>query len=104
MDALNYIDGRPAAAEGGEWLENVEPATGQVYGRVAGSDGRDVQRAIDAAARAFPAWSRTPAAQRSRVLRQIARLIERDQERLARAESIDTGKPLALAGQPAIPR
>src|SRR5207237_647639 len=46
----------------------------------------------------------TPVAQRSRLLRALARLIERDQDRLARAESIDTGKPLSLAASVDIPR
>jgi aminomuconate-semialdehyde/2-hydroxymuconate-6-semialdehyde dehydrogenase len=104
MDALNYIDGKPAAAADGEWLDNVEPATGRAYGRVASSGSRDVERAVAAASRAFAPWSATPAARRSRVLRQIARLIERDQEALARAESIDSGKPISLAAQLDIPR
>ena len=50
------------------------------------------------------AWSGTPAAERSRILLRIADLIERDLEKFARAESIDTGKPLALARSLDIPR
>ena len=57
-----------------------------------------------AAERAFPEWSRTPAAERSRILLRIADLIERDLEKLARAESVDTGKPLSLARSLDIPR
>ncbi len=104
MDALNFIDGEHAAAAGGEWLDNFEPATGQPHGKVASSDERDVQRALDAARRAFPAWAATPALERSRLLRAIARLIERDKDALARAESLDSGKPLALAASVDIPR
>jgi aminomuconate-semialdehyde/2-hydroxymuconate-6-semialdehyde dehydrogenase len=104
VDALNFIDGRQVPAEGGEWLENFEPATGAPYGRVASSDGRDVQAAVAAAQKAFPAWSSMPAQDRSRRLRAIARLIERDRDRLARAESIDSGKPLTLATDLEIPR
>ena len=102
MDALNFIEGKhlPAA----DWLDNFEPAAGAVYGRVASSDPADVERAVAAARRAFPAWSATPAAQRSRLLRALARLIERDRDRLARAESVDTGKPLSLATSLDIPR
>jgi aminomuconate-semialdehyde/2-hydroxymuconate-6-semialdehyde dehydrogenase len=102
MDALNYIDGKQVPAA--EWLENVEPATGAAYGRVASSDAGDVERAVAAASRAYPAWSTTPAVQRGRLLRRLARLIERDQERLARAEAIDTGKPITLAASLDIPR
>jgi len=104
MDALNYIDGQLAPAASGQWLDNPEPATGALQGRVADSDARDVDRAVAAASRAFPAWSSASAAMRSRFLRQLARLIERDLEKLARAESIDTGKPLSLARALDIPR
>ncbi|HKB75447.1 MAG TPA: aldehyde dehydrogenase [Myxococcales bacterium] len=102
MDALNYIDGKHVAAA--EWLENVDPAAGTPYGRVASSDAADVERAVAAARRAFPGWSATPVAQRSRLLRTVARLIERDKDRLARAEAIDGGKPIALAAGVEVPR
>ena len=104
MDALNFIDGRHVPAQGGEWIENYEPATGAPYGKVASSDARDVQAAVAAAQEAFPAWSSLPAQERSRKLRALARLIERDKDRLARAESIDAGKPITLASTLEIPR
>ena len=68
------------------------------------SDGRDVELAVAAAEKAFADWSRTAAAERSRILLRIADLIERDLEKFARAESIDTGKPLSLARSLDIPR
>ena len=104
QDVLNFIDGRHAPAACGEWLDDVDPATGETYARVASSDGRDVDRAVAAAVRAFPAWAATPAAERSKLLRRLARLIERDLEKLARAESIDSGKPLSAARTVDIPR
>ncbi|OLE68036.1 MAG: 2-hydroxymuconic semialdehyde dehydrogenase, partial [Bacteroidetes bacterium 13_1_20CM_4_60_6] len=82
----------------------IEPATGKPYSLVPDSDARDVEMAVAAAEQAFPAWSKTPAADRSRILLRIADLIERDLEKLARAESIDTGKPLSLARSLDIPR
>ncbi len=100
----NFIDGQFVEPMGGKYLDNIEPATGQPYSQVADSDARDVERAIAAAEKAFPAWSKTPAAERSRLLLRIADLIERDLEKLARAESIDTGKPLSLARSLDIPR
>jgi len=102
VDALNYIDGKHVAAA--EWLDNVDPAAGARYGRVASSDAADVERAVMAARRAFPAWSATPVARRSRLLRAVARLIERDHEQLARAEAVDGGKPIALASSVDVPR
>jgi aminomuconate-semialdehyde/2-hydroxymuconate-6-semialdehyde dehydrogenase len=100
----NFIEGQFVAPIGGKYLDNIEPATGKPYSRVADSDARDVDLAVTATEKAFPDWSRTPAAERSRFLLRIADLIERDLEKLARAESIDTGKPLSLARTLDIPR
>jgi aminomuconate-semialdehyde/2-hydroxymuconate-6-semialdehyde dehydrogenase len=101
-EILNYIDGTHVPAA--EWLDDVDPATGEVHARVASSDARDVDAAVAAAVRAFPEWSATPAQQRSKVMRRIARLIERDLDKLARAETIDTGKPLQASRTLDIPR
>lgn len=104
MIVQNYIDGRLVPAASNATLDNIEPATGQVYSRLPDSDGTDVQAAVEAAERAFPAWSRTPAAERSRVLLRIADMIDADVEKFALAESTDTGKPLSLARTLDIPR
>jgi aminomuconate-semialdehyde/2-hydroxymuconate-6-semialdehyde dehydrogenase len=100
----NYIAGRHVEPAGGDYLDKVEPATGRVIARVADSDGRDVDAAVDAASKAFPAWSRTPAAERSKLLLAIADRIDANLDRLAEAESADTGKPLRLAKAVDIPR
>jgi aminomuconate-semialdehyde/2-hydroxymuconate-6-semialdehyde dehydrogenase len=100
----NFIDGQFVEPCGSGYLDNIEPATGQVYSQVADSDDRDVELAVMAAERAFPSWSVTPVSERSRLLLRVADLIERDLEKLARAESIDTGKPLSLARSLDIPR
>src|SRR5437868_4679378 len=100
----NFIDGKFAEPVGGRYLDNIEPATGKPYSQVADSDTRDVELAVAAAEKAFPEWSQRPAAERSKILLHIADLIERDLEKLARAESIDTGKPLSLARSLDIPR
>jgi aminomuconate-semialdehyde/2-hydroxymuconate-6-semialdehyde dehydrogenase len=100
----NFIDGQFVKPIGGKYLDNIEPATGKSYSKVADSDTRDVELAIAAAEKAFPEWSRMPSAERSKILLRIADLIERDLEKLARAESVDTGKPLSLARTLDIPR
>src|SRR6202163_1332834 len=100
----NFIDGQFVEPVGGKYLDNIEPATGQPYSQVADSNGRDVDLAVAAAEKAFVGWSKTPAAERSSILLRIADLIERDLEKFARAESIDTGKPLSLARGLDIPR
>src|SRR5437762_9161051 len=100
----NFIDGQFVEPVGGKYLDNIEPATGKSYSQVADSDSRDVDLAVAAAEKAFVDWSCTPAAERSKILLRIADLIERDLEKFARAESIDTGKPLSLARGLDIPR
>ncbi len=100
----NYIDGALAAPISGQYLDVVEPATGGTCARAPDSDSRDVGKAVAAAARAFPAWSVTPAAERSRMLLRIADQIDEQHDALARAESADTGKPVSLAATLDIPR
>jgi aminomuconate-semialdehyde/2-hydroxymuconate-6-semialdehyde dehydrogenase len=100
----NFIDGQFIEPTGGRYLDNIEPATGKPYSQVADSDARDVDLAVTAAEKAFVQWSKQPAAERSKVLLRIADLIERDLEKFARAESIDTGKPISLARSLDIPR
>ncbi|MCC6661222.1 MAG: aldehyde dehydrogenase [Phycisphaerales bacterium] len=105
MDMLaNFINGRTVPPVGGSYLDNIEPATGRVYARVPDSTAGDVNAAVAAARAAFPAWSTLPAAERSRLLLRLADLIDANLDRLARAESIDTGKPIALARSLDIPR
>ena len=100
----NFINGKFVEPVRGKYLDNSEPATGKPYSQVADSDAQDVDLAVAAAEKAFVDWSTKPAAGRSTILLRIADLIERDLEKLARAESIDTGKPLSLARSLDIPR
>jgi aminomuconate-semialdehyde/2-hydroxymuconate-6-semialdehyde dehydrogenase len=104
LQIKNFIGGEFAKPVGGKYLDNIEPATGKPYSQVADSDARDVDLAVAAAEKAFVDWSKKPTAERSRILLRIADLIERDLEKFARAESIDTGKPISLARSLDIPR
>jgi aminomuconate-semialdehyde/2-hydroxymuconate-6-semialdehyde dehydrogenase len=101
---LNDIDGEEVGPAAGRFLEDVEPATGKAYAQVPDSDEQDVEAAVGAARRAFPAWAGTPAEERCRLLLAIADRIVARSEDLARAESIDAGKPIALARSLDIPR
>src|ERR1700757_4742513 len=100
----NFIDGQFVEPVAGRYLDNIEPATGKPYSQVADSDAHDVDLAVAAAEKAFRDWSKKTAVERSSFLLRIADLIERDLERFARAESIDTGKPISLARTLDIPR
>jgi aminomuconate-semialdehyde/2-hydroxymuconate-6-semialdehyde dehydrogenase len=105
MDTIrNFIAGELTAPVSGAYLDNYNPATGAVYSRTPDSDERDVARAVAAAWKAFPAWSRTPAEARCDALMRVAEQIERNLEKLAVAESVDNGKPLTLARSVDIPR
>lgn len=100
----NFIDGKFQPPRSGRYLDNFEPATGQVYSQVPDSGEPDVDAAVAAAKQAFPAWSRMPTAERSRILLRVADLIENDLEALARAETVDNGKPISIARSLDIPR
>jgi aminomuconate-semialdehyde/2-hydroxymuconate-6-semialdehyde dehydrogenase len=101
---LNYINGEMVPAVGGAWLDDHAPATGQVHAVIADSDERDVQRAVDAAQAALPGWQALGTEGRSALMMRVADLMQRDLEALALAESVDNGKPIALARRMDIPR
>ncbi|MEK9651625.1 MAG: aldehyde dehydrogenase [Poseidonia sp.] len=94
---LNYINGtfRPAAS--GLTLETVNPATGQVITTVPRSAAQDVADATHAAKAAASAWGATTMEERIEWLERIADALEAEAETVAQLESLDTGKPIALA-------
>ena len=100
----NYIGGELVQPASGEYLDNFNPAIGEVYSLIPDSDDRDVHLAVRAAQAAFPAWSKTTAEQRFEVLMRLVSFIERDAEELALAECVDNGKPISLARTMDIPR
>ena len=100
----HYIDGTLAEPASGRYIDNMDPSTGQCYSKIPAGDKADVQAAVEAAERAFPDWSKMPAAERSRILVRLADLVHEHRDMLAEAECIDNGKPLALAAQMDIPR
>ena len=104
LQIRNFIDGKFVDPKNGKYLDNIEPATGKAFSQVPDSGKEDVDLAVAAAEKAFADWSKKPASERSTILLRIADLIERDLEKFARAESIDTGKPITLARSLDIPR
>lgn len=85
-------------------MDDLAPATGQPCAEVAAGDAADVGAAVDAAMRAQAGWGSTPISERARLLRAMADGIEARGEELARIESEDCGKPIALARRMDIPR
>lgn len=100
----NYINGQRIAPLTGAYLDNINPATGDVFAQVPDSDATDIEAAVDAAAQAFPIWSKTPADERARIMLRMADILESRLDEFARAECDDNGKPLSLARTVDIPR
>lgn len=100
----NYIGGNLIAPLNGKFIDNINPATGEVVGQIPDSNEKDVVAAVHAAQNAFPAWSVLPVEQRFKILNRIAELIDENLDILALAETNDNGKPLWLAKEVDIPR
>ena len=101
---LNYINGEFIESVEKGWINNVDPSIGKVYSLIPDSEDKDVEQAVQAAELAFDNWSNSSIDFRSKVLTNIAKLILKNIDELARAESIDNGKPLSLAKKIDIPR
>nr|WP_222623057.1 aldehyde dehydrogenase family protein [Ramlibacter cellulosilyticus] len=99
-----FINGEFTDALSGETLPTLNPHDNSVIADVALAGREDVDRAVSAAQKAFPAWSRRPAAERGRILLKLADLIEANADELARLESLDTGHPLRDSRMLDVPR
>ena len=104
MNIKNYINGEFINPILGNYIDNYNPAIGEIYGQIPNSTKEDVEKAVEAAEKAFPKWSNTTLEERSRILLKIANLILQKLDFLAAVESKDNGKPLSLAKQIDIPR
>lgn len=91
------IGGERVRPAGDEYLDIVDPATGDTFAAVAVADDSDVDRAVRAATAAFPAWRDTDPAVRGRTLNRIAESIRDHADDLAAVESRDQGKPISQA-------
>jgi aldehyde dehydrogenase len=90
----HYINGEWVAPSGGEYFDNISPIDGKVFTQAARGNAKDIDKAIDAAHKAFETWGKTAAAFRSNLLLKIAGVIEENLEYLAVVETIDNGKAL----------
>ena len=104
QNLTHWIDGEARPAANGRWLEVFDPASGQICAQVAAGDQQDVELAVAAAERAFPAWSALRNSERAAWLERLAAALESRIDAFARAESLDGGKPFALARDIEIPR
>jgi aldehyde dehydrogenase (NAD+) len=93
---MNLIDGKPADSLSGARIDVVSPSDGKVFASIPASGAADVDRAVQAARRAFATgpWGRMPAVERGRCLTRLLHLVEKHGDELAALESRDTGKPV----------
>ncbi len=93
----NYIGGNFIGPLSGNFIDNINPATGKVYGQIPDSDKKDIEVAVIAANKAFENWRSMDAEQRFTILNRIASLIDEHANLFAHAETNDNGKPLWLS-------
>ncbi len=90
-----FIDGQWVDAESGKTFTTPNPATGQTLAEVAEADKADIDKAVQAARRAYEGkWSKMSARDRGRLLYKLAQLIEENSKELAALETADNGKPI----------
>src|ERR671925_201549 len=93
----NFIGGEWVDAAEGGTAEIVNPATGETIAEVPEGTQADVDRAVEAAKKAWPAWRETIPAERAELLLKLADIIDEHTEELAELESQNVGKPLPAA-------
>src|SRR5215469_9464556 len=100
-----FIDGQWVEAASGKTFETPDPSTGDTLARIAEGDAEDIERAVRAARRAFDdgPWGRLTASERGRIIWRIGDLILEHADELAQLESLDNGKPYAVARAADIP-
>ena len=92
----NIVNGESVDAADGATYDLVNPATGEVYAAAPGVEAEDVDRAMQAADKAFETWGDTTPAERQKALLKIADAVEARADEFVQVESENTGKPLAL--------
>ncbi len=100
----NFINGTFYEPHSKEYLNNFNPATGEIYSQIPSSGIDDINQAVKAAKMAFRSWSQTSPEKRGRLLIRIADMIEQNLDAFALAETEDTGKPIQLSRTVDIPR
>ncbi|PFG49241.1 aldehyde dehydrogenase [Amycolatopsis sulphurea] len=90
----HYIGGEYVAPAGGQYFENPTPVTGKTFTEIARGTSADIEKALDAAEGAAPAWGRTSIEERSGILLKIADRMEQHLEKIAVAEAWENGKPV----------
>src|SRR6266567_4668408 len=97
MTYKTFIGGDFVDAASGETMEVINPATGETIAEVPSCGAEDVDRAVEGAKKALPAWLDTTPKERSELLHKLADVLEENAEELAQLESRNVGNPLMMA-------
>jgi succinate-semialdehyde dehydrogenase/glutarate-semialdehyde dehydrogenase len=90
-----YIDGKWVAAQGGQTLAVINPATEETVADVAYGGRGDAAKAVEAAGKALPAWMKLTSWERAKVLKKTGELMRERADAIARTLTLEQGKPLA---------
>jgi len=95
----NFINGKSVPSSSDKTQDLINPATGQVFAKAPVSNARDIDAAMNSAAKAFETWRDSTPGERQKAINKIADAIEARSEELIKIESENTGKPIAVTRQ-----
>jgi len=95
----NFINGKSVPSTSDKTQDLINPATGQVFAKAPVSNAKDIDNAMNAAAKAFETWRESTPGERQKAINKIADAIEARSEELIKIESENTGKPIAVTRQ-----
>jgi acyl-CoA reductase-like NAD-dependent aldehyde dehydrogenase len=98
-----FIDGGWTRGDSGKTIDLKNPATGEILSRISAGNAADVKRAVDAAARAFPAWAKTSPEARQEILAEMGRRLKARLPHYAMMETLNNGKPISEASSIDVP-
>src|SRR3989475_5744049 len=97
VDGRMFLDGQGAWARAGAPLDAIDPATAEVFAKLALGEKADVDAAVASAGAAMGGWGGLPPVRRARLLNRLAGLLREHSREFAELESLDVGKPLRQA-------
>lgn len=98
-----FINGKWTAPSSNNYFETTNPATGETLAKVAYGSEKDVDKAVKAAQKAFPVWSKLPGSERAKYIYRIARLMQERAKEFAIIETLDAGKVIRESSNVDVP-
>ncbi|MCK5710632.1 MAG: aldehyde dehydrogenase family protein, partial [Deltaproteobacteria bacterium] len=89
-----FINGKEVNAKGGKTYIRENPATEEPFAEIAEAQKSDIDKAVKAAGKAFEKWSKVPVSERVKYVHKIAEILEKNREKIALTNTLETGKPI----------